>query len=89
MVYPELSSNRFIFIVGHDHEKAQSPCGKRAKRDKMAETPKRTVKQPLKSVNVMPPKPAVERPKKERKPLYVPPPPKGVAKLSAYILKKI
>ncbi|KAK6739926.1 hypothetical protein RB195_008422 [Necator americanus] len=44
--------------------------------DKMAETPKRTVKQPLKSVNVMPPKPAVERPKKERKPLYVPPPPK-------------
>ncbi|KIH49974.1 hypothetical protein ANCDUO_19950 [Ancylostoma duodenale] len=42
----------------------------------MAETPKRTTKQPLKSVNAMPPKPAVERPKKERKPLYVPPPPK-------------
>ncbi|EYC21408.1 hypothetical protein Y032_0019g3804 [Ancylostoma ceylanicum] len=44
--------------------------------DKMAETPKRATKQPLKSVNAMPPKPAVERPKKERKPLYVPPPPK-------------
>ncbi|KAK5971624.1 hypothetical protein GCK32_016413 [Trichostrongylus colubriformis] len=43
----------------------------------MLETPKRTTKQPLKTVNAAPPKPpAPERPKKERKPLYVPPPPK-------------
>ncbi|VDM56279.1 unnamed protein product [Angiostrongylus costaricensis] len=47
--------------------------------EKMPETPRRVAKQPLKTVNsipALPPKP--ERPKKERKPLYVPPPPKGV-----------
>ncbi|KAJ1354710.1 hypothetical protein KIN20_011714 [Parelaphostrongylus tenuis] len=47
-----------------------------ATEEKMPET-RRMVKQPLKTVNSMsplPPKP--ERPKKERKPLYVPPPPK-------------
>ncbi|KAE9420213.1 hypothetical protein Angca_005634 [Angiostrongylus cantonensis] len=45
--------------------------------EKMPETPRRVAKQPLKTVNsipALPPKP--ERPKKERKPLYVPPPPK-------------
>ncbi|VDL69882.1 unnamed protein product [Nippostrongylus brasiliensis] len=42
----------------------------------MSESPRRSPKQPLKAVNAAPPKPAVERPKKERKPLYVPPPPK-------------
>ncbi|VDM78449.1 unnamed protein product [Strongylus vulgaris] len=49
----------------------------------MSETPKRVAKHPLKSVNVMPPKPAEPRPKKERKPLYVPPPPKEVKKVLA------
>ncbi|WKY00665.1 hypothetical protein Q1695_015024 [Nippostrongylus brasiliensis] len=44
--------------------------------EKMSESPRRSPKQPLKAVNAAPPKPAVERPKKERKPLYVPPPPK-------------
>lgn len=42
-----------------------------------AETPKRSIKAPLKAVNETPKAPPVERPKKERKPLYVPPAPKG------------
>ncbi|KJH53175.1 hypothetical protein DICVIV_00673 [Dictyocaulus viviparus] len=45
--------------------------------DKMPDTPRRVLKQPLKTVNAMPPTPPkTERPKRERKPLYVPPPPK-------------
>uniref|UniRef100_A0A1I7XAU0 Uncharacterized protein n=1 Tax=Heterorhabditis bacteriophora TaxID=37862 RepID=A0A1I7XAU0_HETBA len=48
----------------------------------LADTPKRT-KQALKTVNVTPAKQPLERPKKERKPLYVPPPPKdNVEKLA-------
>uniref|UniRef100_A0A8L8JN35 CAP-Gly domain-containing protein n=1 Tax=Heligmosomoides polygyrus TaxID=6339 RepID=A0A8L8JN35_HELPZ len=58
--------------------RAPPPQNENTTDEKMPETPKRTLKQPLKTVNAAPPpKPAVERPKKEQKPLYVPPPPKG------------